>query len=88
MRAAPVTTRAYFRGECIRRWPDQVVSANWDSIVFDTGEAQLQRVPMMDPRKGTFAHVGHLLSSVRSVRELLDTLGAESVEGVVEDTGW
>lgn len=86
--AAPTTTRAYFRGECIRRWPDQVISANWDSVVFDSGETQLQRVPMMDPTKGTFAHVGHLFSSVNSVRELLDALGAESVEGVVEDTGW
>jgi proteasome accessory factor A len=88
MSEPPLTTRAYFRGECIRRWPDQVVSANWDSVVFDSGETQLQRVPMMDPTKGTFEHVGALMRSVDTVRQLLDKLGTESVEGVIEDTGW
>jgi proteasome accessory factor A len=88
MTEPPATTRAYFRGECIRRWPDQVVSANWDSVVFDSGEPQLQRVPMMDPLKGTLKHVGQLLNSVDTVKQLLDALGAESVEGVIEDSGW
>jgi proteasome accessory factor A len=84
----PTTTRAFFRGECIRRWPDEVVSANWDSLVFDTGEPQLQRVPMMDPFKGTARHVEGLLQSVSNVSELLHALGSDSVEGVIDDSGW
>ena len=36
--------RAYFRGECLRRWGDQIVAANWDSLVFDIGVEPLRRV--------------------------------------------
>lgn len=88
MNEPPAGTRAFFRGECIRRWPDRVVSANWDSIVFDSGEPALQRVPMMDPLKGTRRHVGELLDSVRDVPGLLAALGAGAVEDVVFDPGW
>lgn len=88
MQVPPEGTRAYFRGECIRRWPDRVVSANWDSIVFDSGEPALQRVPMMDPLKGTRSHVGALLESVSDVPSLLAALGAGAVEDVVFDPGW
>ena len=84
----PRDTRAFFRGECIRRWPRQVSAANWDSIVFDTGGPLLQRVPMMDPLKGTESHVADLLESVGSVSELLDALGHDSVEPVADDPGW
>ena len=34
----PRSTRAYFRGECVARYPDQIVAANWDSVVFDLGD--------------------------------------------------
>jgi len=88
MTVPPSETRAFFRGECIRRWPDRVVSANWDSIVFDSGEPALQRVPMMDPLKGTRAHVGDLLDSVDDVPGLLAALGSAAVEDVVFDPGW
>jgi len=57
---APRTTRAYFRGECVTRFPDDIVSANWDSIVFDVGHGPLQRIPMMDPTRGTAELVGSL----------------------------
>ncbi len=49
----PAGTRAWFRGKCLARWPDSVVTANWDSLVFDLGSDPLRRVPMMDPLKGT-----------------------------------
>jgi proteasome accessory factor A len=39
MTEPPVDTRAFFRGECIRKWPLDVSSANWDSMVFDIGQA-------------------------------------------------
>ncbi len=57
---APTSTRAYFRGECVTRFPDAIVSANWDSIVFDVGHGPLQRIPMMDPTRGTQELVGSL----------------------------
>jgi Pup amidohydrolase len=70
----PEDTRAWFRGECLRRFPDQVVAAGWDSLIFDVGREALQRVPMMEPGRGTRAHVGDLLDRVGSTRELLEAL--------------
>lgn len=84
----PPDTRAFFRGECIRRWSAQVASANWDSIVFDVGDDALQRVAMSDPLKGTREHVGRLLEVHRDLRDLLNAMGAENVENVAVDPGW
>ncbi len=70
----PEDTRAFFRGEVLKRFSSQVVAANWDSIVFDTGEESLQRVPMMDPTKGTKSMVGALLDEVNSASELVARL--------------
>ena len=72
----PESTRAYFRGRCLARWPESVVAANWDSIVFDVGRDPLRRVPMMEPLRGTKALVGDLLEGSTSVTELLDRLGS------------
>ena len=51
------------------------MAANWDSMVFDVGGDPLRRVPMMDPTRGTEAHVGKLMAESSSVAELLDRLG-------------
>ncbi len=71
----PVDTRAYFRGKCLQRWSDDIVAANWDSLVFDIGREPLRRVPMMEPTRGTEAHVGTLLADCKTSSELLDRLG-------------
>ncbi len=71
----PSDTRAFFRGRCLQRFAPQVVSANWDSIVFDVGGVPLRRVAMMEPTRGTEAHVGSLLEGCTTVSELLDMLG-------------
>ena len=68
------TTCAYFRGECLRHFPDAIVAANWDSIIFDTGETALRRVPMMDPLRGSAAHVGTLFDECKSPAELIARL--------------
>ena len=72
----PETTRAYFRGKCLQRWSSAIAAANWDSLVFDLGGDPLRRVPMMEPLRGTRAHVEELLSSVSSPAELLERLGS------------
>jgi Pup amidohydrolase len=71
----PRDTRAYFRGKCLQRWADQIVAANWDSMVFDIGGDPLRRVPMMDPTRGTEAHVGRLMAEATSTADLLERLG-------------
>jgi proteasome accessory factor A len=72
----PTDTRAYFRGTCLQRWPDDIVAATWDSLVFDIGQDPLRRVPMMEPGRGTKAHVGYLLAEVDTAAELLARLGS------------
>jgi proteasome accessory factor A len=71
----PDDTRAYFRGECVRRFPTAVVAANWDSLVFDVGEETLKRVPMMDPLRGTKEHVTALLDDSDDAATMIRGLG-------------
>jgi proteasome accessory factor A len=74
MTEPPPDTRAYFRGRCLQRWPDSIVAANWDSLVFDVGDEPLRRVPMMEPSRGTEAHVGRLLDECSTPAELVARL--------------
>src|SRR3954469_12708828 len=71
----PEDTRAYFRGRCLQKFPNEVAAASWDSVIFDVGRESLQRVPTMEPLRGTKAHVGELLDTCDSALELVDTLG-------------
>lgn len=77
----PATTRAYFRGTCLQRWPDRIVAANWDSLVFDVGLDALQRVPMMEPLRGTRQLTQNLFAECSTAEELIFRLGrvAESL---------
>ena len=70
----PEDTRAYFRGKCLTKWPEDIVSANWDSLVFDSGEKNLQRVPMLEPLRGTRQQTEDLIENSNSVSELLKRL--------------
>ena len=74
----PADTRAYFRGQCLKRWASSIVAANWDSIVFDVGEEPLRRVPMMEPSRGTADHVGQLLADCDTASDLLNRLRGSS----------
>jgi proteasome accessory factor A len=74
--APPTTTRAYFRGRCLQKWPESIVAANWDSLVFDIGRDPLRRVPMMEPLRGTQEHVGRLIDECESAADLVARLGS------------
>ena len=74
MTTPPEDTRAWFRGRCLERFRDQIVAAGWDALIFDVGRDALQRIPMMEPGRGTREHVGQLLDEVADARELLDRL--------------
>ncbi len=71
----PEDTRAYFRGECLRRYADDIAAASWDSVIFDLpGHDSLQRVPTLEPLRGTKAHVGGLLDRCPTAADLLAAL--------------
>jgi proteasome accessory factor PafA2 len=71
----PDDTRAYFRGECLRRYGSEVAAASWDSVIFDVaGFEALQRVPTLEPVRGTRAHVEHILDASPTASDLLTAL--------------
>jgi len=71
----PEDTRAYFRGRCLQQYPDSVAAASWDSVIFDIpGRESLQRVPTLEPLRGTKAHVGALLDRCATAAELVTAL--------------
>ena len=72
----PESTRAYFRGTCLAKWPDSVVAANWDSIILDVGKDPLRRIPMMEPLRGTRAHVEGLFEECTTPAALVARLGS------------
>jgi proteasome accessory factor A len=74
----PTDTRAWFRGECMRRYAEHVAAASWDSVIFDVpGHDALQRVPTLEPLRGTRAHVGDLLDRCPTAHELLVALSQQ-----------
>jgi proteasome accessory factor A len=71
----PEDTRAYFRGRCLQKYPDSVAAASWDSVIFDIpGHDSLQRVPTLEPLRGTRAHVGELIDRCRTATDLVAAL--------------
>jgi proteasome accessory factor A len=74
MHLPPTDTRAYFRGTCVRRFGAQVCGASWTSILLDTGDAAVKRIPMAEPARGTRKLVGEILERADSVKDLLERL--------------
>jgi proteasome accessory factor PafA2 len=76
MTEPPASTRAYFRGRCLAQWADSVVAANWDSLILDVGSDPLRRIPMMEPLRGTKAHVASLFEECSTPAELVARLAS------------
>ena len=71
----PADTRAFFRGRCLAKYPDAVAAASWDSVIFDLpGHESLQRVPTIDPLRGSRAHVGQLIEECDTALALFEAL--------------
>lgn len=73
--APPEDTRAYFRGRCLEKYAENIAAASWDSVIFDLpGYSSLQRVPTIDPLRGSRAHVGELIDSSPTALDLFSAL--------------
>ncbi len=72
----PEDTRAYFRGECLRRYGSAVFGVNWDSISFSVDDEPIKRILMAEPLKGSRFHVEELLESSPTAAELVKNLRA------------
>ncbi|GAA4821624.1 depupylase/deamidase Dop [Nocardioides caeni] len=75
MTVPPEETRAYFRGRCLEKYASDIAAASWDSVIFDLpGRDALQRVPTIDPLRGSRAHVGELIDSCDTADALVRAL--------------
>jgi proteasome accessory factor A len=75
----PRDTRAYFRGMCLQRYSEDIVSASWDSVIFDLKEGPLKKIFMLEPLRGTEAFVRQLLDESPTARDLLRNISKPSV---------
>jgi Pup amidohydrolase len=76
----PKDTRAYFRGMCLQRYADEIASASWDSVIFDLKEGPLKKIFMLEPLRGTEAHVRDLLTESPTAADLLRNISRPSTE--------
>ena len=75
MHDPPEDTRAYFRGRCLEKYAADIAAASWDSVIFDLpGRESLQRIPTIDPLRGTRAHVGDLIDRCDTAEALFTAL--------------
>jgi len=72
----PDDTRAYFRGECLKKYGGAVFGVNWDSISFGVDGEPIKRILMAEPLKGTRAHVEELLAESPTAADLVKNLRA------------
>ena len=72
----PSSTRAWFRGQALLKFPNEIAGASWDSVIFDVGaDRPLVRIPTLDPLKGTRVQVEELFNSSSSAADLIMQLG-------------
>src|SRR5438093_2895897 len=73
---APTGTRAYFRGNCLKKFPREVYAASWTSVLFDVGNTTIKKIPLMEPLRGTESLTRELLEGSDSAESLLAKLTA------------
>jgi len=67
----PEDTRAYFRGQCLKKFKHQIFGVNWDSISFNLGDGPIKRIMMEEPTRGTKRHVQQLLDRSETAADLV-----------------
>ncbi len=75
---APLDTRAWFRGECVRRFGASVRAASWDSVVFSRPHRGVSRVSLPDPLQATKADTAALFDASEDIEEFLDSLKGQA----------
>ncbi len=73
---APLGTRAYFRGNCLKKFGRNMYGASWTSVLFDVGNTTIKKIPLMDPLRGTESLTRELLEASDSAESLLAKLTA------------
>ena len=70
----PEDTRAYFRSQCLRRFGEDIIEANWDIMHFRSSEGKVKKIRLSDPMRGTRKLVDELIRDAESIDQLLNKL--------------
>ncbi|HIW91226.1 MAG TPA: proteasome accessory factor PafA2 [Candidatus Corynebacterium avicola] len=86
--SAPRDTRAWLRGVVAKRFSDELLAANWDTLILDTpsGSSDATRVWLPDPSTGTAGDLEDALADVTDAAGLVRAI-AERVPGSVDGLG-
>ncbi|MBI2543537.1 MAG: proteasome accessory factor PafA2 family protein [Candidatus Aenigmarchaeota archaeon] len=68
----PEDTRAYFRGECLRRFPHHVISSNWDVVNVRNGRHRDEI--KLEPFRGTKKLTQDIFDNAGTISDLVDKL--------------
>lgn len=71
----PPDSRAYFRGKCIEKFPEEILLVNWEVVGFDHGGVH-RMVPLLNPLKGTKEQFQTVFDRCSNSRELLKMVQA------------
>ncbi len=72
----PRSTRAYFRGQCLKKFSGAVYAGSWTSVLFDVGNTTIKKIPLMEPLRGSEALTRELLDASHSAEALLAKLSS------------
>ena len=72
----PPGTRAYFRGQCLKKFGREMYAASWTSVLFDVGNTTIKKIPLMEPLRGSESLTRELLEGSESAESLLAKLTA------------
>ena len=70
----PEDTRAWFRGRMLARFRADIVAVGWDAMIVDDGGPTYQRIPMMDPLRGSRDRVGELIDRSDTIGDVVTAL--------------
>lgn len=71
----PTSTRAWFRGKVLSKFPDSVSAASWDSVILDLDKTEpLLRISTTDPLRGTKELAEEILENSNNVQELANLI--------------
>jgi proteasome accessory factor A len=77
----PEDTRAYVRGQCVKKFPTQLWSVNWDALSFKCGDGPMQRLRLEEPTHGTKHQVQPILDRSATAADFVATMASAPLEG-------
>lgn len=74
----PTDTRAYLRGQLVRRFPHAMHGASWHSIVLERNRERMLRIPVLDPFSWTEEQIGPLFAATSDIETVISHLTGAS----------